>query len=228
MVISGTLKALFDGLIIPIEQDMSYVEVFLACYKFFTTPQVLFQTLEEWYYVTEEGSLLPGAESMLKNTKRQIQSRSIRVILLWIRNHWQDFQLNPKLMSDLENFTHGMSKVSFGDNQKLIHAIREQKLSWFTSQYVPMFSGIKLQDSGKLWNIEMDTEAFAQNLTAIDNLFFRQMRPDYYLRLLATEQQMTGGAYNIALNTILTYCGWFRMVLIFFNSRWSGMFQVLL
>jgi hypothetical protein len=29
---------------------------------------------------------------------------------------------------------------------------------------------------------------------------------------LATEQKMTGGAYNIALNTILTYCGWFRMV----------------
>ncbi|KAJ3362039.1 Ras protein-specific guanine nucleotide-releasing factor [Kappamyces sp. JEL0680] len=175
-------------------------------------PHKIFRNLVEWYNVTADGSLKPGAEPMLRRNKKAIQFRAIRVILLWIRNHWQDFHENPQLMAELTEFVDYLAEESFGDNQKLVHAIREQRLAWFTYQFIPMFPGIREVDSGERWCPEIDVELFAHDLTMLDHLFFRQMKPDVYFHILSRPGSVYGGGFNLILKTMLDYCGWFRMV----------------
>lgn len=211
MVQSGNVKSLIDGLILPLNQDMSFAEVFLANHRFFVPAQKVFYGIVSWYNLKNERNLIPDSDLMLREYKTFVQSRVLRVILLWIKNHWQDFYCSARLMSDLNNFADYLSGESFNDYQKLIHSIREQRLSWYTLQYIPMFSGMNLVDDS-LWSPEMDTDSFAHNLTLLDHLFFRQMRPDVYLHILATPGTIYGGGFNISLKTLLDYCGWFRMV----------------
>ena len=45
---------------------------------------------------------------------------------MWIRSFWQDFANSEELYNDLKIFADSISVISFGDNQKLVQAIREQ------------------------------------------------------------------------------------------------------
>ncbi|KAJ1336673.1 hypothetical protein BSLG_006992 [Batrachochytrium salamandrivorans] len=180
IVILGTCKDLMDGLIFPLDQDMSFAEVFLASYRFFMPAQELLDSLIGWYNADAEEMRLTGSEAFLRKNRKHIQTRAVRVLLTWIRNHWHDFHNDQHLFAELDFFVNYLGKVSFGNNQKLTQAIREQRLSWYTYQYIPMFPGARAsgQEKTRPWISEWDIDDLAQNLTMIDHLFFRQMKPD--------------------------------------------------
>ncbi|KAH6570257.1 hypothetical protein BASA60_007861 [Batrachochytrium salamandrivorans] len=188
IVILGTCKDLMDGLIFPLDQDMSFAEVFLASYRFFMPAQELLDSLIGWYNADAEEMRLTGSEAFLRKNRKHIQTRAVRVLLTWI--------------------------LSFGNNQKLTQAIREQRLSWYTYQYIPMFPGARAsgQEKTRPWISEWDIDDLAQNLTMIDHLFFRQMKPDMYLQILHTPAQVQGGGFSVPLKAIMDLCHWFRTV----------------
>ncbi|KAI8905114.1 hypothetical protein EDD86DRAFT_71972 [Gorgonomyces haynaldii] len=107
---------------------MLYVEVFLATFRYFLPAQNILDCLIGWYNAEADEMKRPGSESFLRKYKKAIQQRSVRVLLTWIKNHWVDFQHDQKLHSDLIVFVDFLEKVSFGTNQKLVQAIREQVL----------------------------------------------------------------------------------------------------
>lgn len=197
---------------------MSYAEVFLATYRYFLEPLDLIDSLISWFKVTAVGSQMPNAEAALGRSKKFIETRCIRVLLLWIKNHWQDFHDAPVLHTELEIFIAYLFKESPGNYQKIIHATREQRLSWYTYQYIPMFSDVRAVDASKIWGPDMNTDLFAHNLTMLDHLFFRKMRPDQYLQILAVPGTIFGGGFNVPLKTLLEYCGWTRMVVSYVST----------
>jgi hypothetical protein len=172
----------------------------------------VFNSLTEWYNLSVEGSILPNAKAIFEENEKLIKIRSLRIILLWIRNHWQDFLDHNELWCLLRNFSKFLSKESFSDFQKVMHAIREERLSWMTMQYIPMFPNILEKDSTSFWCPEVDTEKFAHDLTMLDHIFFRKMKPDIYLQMLSKPGPIVSGAFNVPLKCIFDYCNWFQMV----------------
>ncbi|KAJ3000769.1 Rap guanine nucleotide exchange factor 2 [Globomyces sp. JEL0801] len=168
MIVSGTHKSLLDSLIFPIAQDMSFAEVFLATYRFCIGAKELLSSLIGWYNVTSDGSTVNGAEAFLKKHRKAIQTRSLRVLMCWVRNHWSDFHESASLYAILDKFVVSLAKTAFGNNQNFIHAIREQRLQYFTYQYVPMFPISKVDgEVVKPLIFEWDGELFAHTLTMI-------------------------------------------------------------
>ncbi|KAL5033167.1 hypothetical protein BDV3_000181 [Batrachochytrium dendrobatidis] len=214
IVVLGTVKDLMDGLIFPLDQDMSFSEIFLASYRFFMPPQELLESLIGWYNADASETRLAGSEAFLRKNRKYIQIRAVRVLLTWIRNHWHDFHNNQCLYAELNFFVDYLAKVSFGNNQKLTQAIREQRLSWYTYQYIPMFSGIRssVLEHTRPWIAEWEIDDFSQNLTMIDHLFFRQLKPDMYLQILHKPASIQGGGFNVPFKAILDFCHWFRTV----------------
>nr|KAJ3423248.1 hypothetical protein HK105_007584 [Polyrhizophydium stewartii] len=214
MVMLGSPKDLMDGLIFPLDQDMSFAEVFVATYRFFMPAQDLLDCLVGWYNADAEDTRFPGSEAFLRKNRKQIQNRAVRVLLMWIRNHWHDFHNDPRLYAELNFFVDYLGKVSFGNNQKLTQAIREQRLSWYTYQYIPMFSATRSggPDQTKPWIAEWDIDDLAQNLTMIDHLHFRQLKPDMYLQLLHKPAQIKSGGFNVPFKIVMELCHWFRTV----------------
>lgn len=214
----GTAKNLIDGMIFPLNQDMTFSEVFLASFRFFMPAQTVLNSLIGWYNVDADDAKKPGSEAFVKKFRKAIRSRSIKIMIAWIRNHWLDFQEQPKLYADLQDFVEFVSNISFGTNQKLIQAIREQRLTWYTHQYVPIFWGLKSTPAiptlvnPKVLIYEWEAEDFAVHLSFIDRLMFRQLRPDYYIKLLEKPGYNEGGNDNVALKMMLEYCSWFRAI----------------
>jgi RasGEF N-terminal motif len=194
--------------------DMSYSEVFLATYRYFIPPQKLLNCLIGWYNCEADDESIPGSEQFLKRSKKSIQARSVRVLVAWVRNHWIDFHENPKLLSDLSVFADYVSKISFGTYQKVIQAMREQRLSWYTHQYVPIFLAPKASspDQTKAWVHEWDPSDFAHNLIEVDHIFFRQLTPDCYFKLIQKSGNVEAGGSNLPLKVLLDICTWFRVV----------------
>ena len=125
-IVAGTPLDLLDSLIFPLSQDYSFAEVFLATYRFFITPQRLLDTLIEWYNVDLYEDCLQSEELFLKRNRKLIKTRSAKILWLWIKNYWQDFANCSAILIDLLLFVDGLAETSFGDNQKLSQAIREQ------------------------------------------------------------------------------------------------------
>ncbi len=100
--------------------------MFLASYRFFLPPRDLLEALVGWYNCEADDSRFPGSEAFLKKCKKSIQARAVRIILLWIRDHWIDFHSDPKLAGDLAVFVDYVGALSFGTHQKLSASIREQ------------------------------------------------------------------------------------------------------
>jgi hypothetical protein len=209
MIASGKPVELLESLIFPLDQDISYTQVFLATYRFFISPYELFNTLKHWYEVEKDTII---ADVNQRKLKKGIQDRCIRVFIVWINHHWIDFHTHNVLFEQLTTFTDELARDSFSNNQKLVHAIREQRLSWYTLQYVPMFSGGRVNEDGKPHLGEWEIEAFAHNLTMIDHLLFRKLKPDVYFQILFSSGTIDHGAHNVPLKILLEYCQWFRMV----------------
>eukprot|EP00842_Homolaphlyctis_polyrhiza_P000991 jgi/Hompol1/1893/HPOL_005774-RA len=214
IVISGSRKDLLDGLIFPLYQDMSYAEVFLATYRYFMPASHVLDCLIGWYNADAEEQTHPGSEAFLRKNRKQIQTRAIRVLLAWIRNHWHDFHNDPKLNAEINFFVDYLAKVSFGNNQKLAQAIREQRLTWYTYQYIPMFpvGRSATSEHPKPWIADWETDDFAHNLTMIDHLYFRQLKPDMYLQILQHPANVKGGGFNVPLKIIMEAALWFRTI----------------
>lgn len=76
-----------------------------------------------------------------------------------------------------------------------------------------MFSGGRVNaDTGNPFISDWDIEAFAHNLTMVDHLLFRKLKPDIYFQILSIPGKLESGAYNVPLKILLEYCAWFRMV----------------
>ncbi|KAI8825093.1 uncharacterized protein EV422DRAFT_245136 [Fimicolochytrium jonesii] len=240
VVQSGAPEDLLDALIFPMDQDMSYAEVFLATFRFFMTTHTVLNSLIEWYNVDiepesrtpitpkadgvlehpEDSIDIPPAdqrahqELFLKKNRKGIQARVVKTIMTWIKNHWQDFQDDVRLFMTLQVFVDHISGIGFGDGQKLFQAIREQRLSWYTLQYIPAFPPKRNinEDNTKSWAFLWEPEALVKDLTQLDQFFLRQIRPDAYLHVLASPPPKTGAGRNIRLRALLEYSNWFRLV----------------
>ncbi|KAJ3022155.1 hypothetical protein HKX48_006891 [Thoreauomyces humboldtii] len=244
IIIEGKKDDLLDALIFPLEQDMSYAEVFLATFRFYMLPDLLMDNLIEWYNVdidpeatapvsVSEEEVSPSAagqtespaelaiahhrpqhETFLKKHRKHIQSRVVRVLMMWVKNHWHDFQEDGKLFRTLQAFVEHISSIGFGDGQKLSQAIREQRLSWYTTQYIPPFPAKRnhMLDNTKPWALLWESEDFAKDLTYIDHFLFRQIRPDSYLHVLARPVNKHGAGRNVPLKVLLDYVEWFRLI----------------
>ncbi|KAI9353267.1 ras guanine nucleotide exchange factor domain-containing protein [Zopfochytrium polystomum] len=171
-------------------------------------------SLIEWYNVEADEDATPQQEAFLKRHRRLFRVRSIRCILLWIKHHWYDFHNDPQLLEELVNFVADVSETSFGDGQKMTQAIRESRLSWYMTQYIPPFSNRRAAPSEafKPWALRWEAEAFAEQLTLIDSHLFRQIRPDAYLHLLQMPLQAADLRESAAFKAIMDYVSWFRLV----------------
>lgn len=122
----GVPLDLLDALIFPLSQDALYAKTFLATYRFFMPGKRVLDTLIEWYNVDLYEDCLQHEETFLKRNRKHIQSRAVKVLVLWIKNHWQDFADDPGMFKDLSEFVQDLAETNFGDNQKLNQAMREQ------------------------------------------------------------------------------------------------------
>lgn len=107
---------------------MSYSQVFLSTYRYFLTSHELFASLVAWYKVDDDIPQLKS-DTTIRKTKKLIQARSLKILINWISNHWHDFNGSKRLMAELDGFVEYLAKASFTNNQKLLHAIREQVFS---------------------------------------------------------------------------------------------------
>lgn len=217
-----------DALIFPLNQDMSFPEVFLATYRFFVGSQTLLGCLIGWYNADADNTKKPGSEEFLGKHKDAIQARTIRVMISWIRNHWIDFNNNSGLESELDVFVDYVSNFSFGASQKLIQAIGDQKLAWFTNRYIAVFIPTKIETAeDTLPLLEWDYEVFAHNLAAIDHLLFRRISPDVYLKILEKPAVVSGGMSSTPLNILCSFNEWFRTVIQMLTNRLSAIQRLL-
>ncbi|KAJ3148950.1 Son of sevenless 2 [Geranomyces michiganensis] len=233
IIVAGKCDDLLDALVFPLEQDMSYAEVFLATYRFYMPSSLLMDSLIEWYNVDIDPEAVanlspssdsgqsqsasherPHQEAFLKKHRKHIQSRVVRVLMMWIKNHWHDFQEDGTLFRTLQALVDHISSIGFGDGQKLSQAVREQRLSWYTTQYIPAFPPKRnhMLDNTKPWALLWEPEDFAKDLTFIDHFLFRQVRPDAYLHVLARPVSLEGAGRNVPLKVLLEYINWFRLV----------------
>ncbi|KAJ3066352.1 hypothetical protein HDU98_010359 [Podochytrium sp. JEL0797] len=212
----GDAESLVDALIFPLNQDNSYTEVFLASYRFFLPSSTLLTSLIEWYNVElDPATATPTQQTYFKHRgRRLLRQRAAKVLLTWIKNHWHDFHAEKELLDELCEFVRDLGEVSFGDGQRMTQAIREQRLSWYMTQYIPPFSAKRAPalESSKPWGLLWDPPAFAAQLTLIDHHYFRQLRPDTYLSLLQHRSPRDTLAADECVKVLMDYVGWFRLV----------------
>ncbi len=213
LILSAHCMDLVDALIFPLNQEMRNTLVFLAAFRHFMTPNKLLDALIEWYNVENDESCSLDEEQFLKRNKRAIQSRVVRVLTAWVRHHWTDF-VNKKIFKQLMSFVNEVSSNSFGDSQKLTQEIREQRLSWYMTIYIPPFpikktsvSGDLTKSIGLLW----DPAELAVQLTHIDHLHFSLIKPGLVVHLMSGAKKV-GGGMDIGLKLVLEYAAWFRMI----------------
>ncbi|KAJ3210842.1 hypothetical protein HDU82_007273 [Entophlyctis luteolus] len=212
---SGDLESLVDALIFPLNQDNSYTEVFLATYRYLMPANELLTSLIEWYNVElDPETATPVQESYFKQRKKQFRGRAAKVLLTWIKNHWHDFHMDKELLDELSEFVGDLAEVSFGDSQRMTQAIREQRLSWYMTQYIPPFSSKRapITEAVKPWGLLWEPDAFAAQLTLIDHHYFKQIRPDTYLCLLQRSVDKKKVAGDDAVKVLMDYVGYFRLV----------------
>jgi hypothetical protein len=221
---SGKIKSLLDRLIFPVDQDDyndCYTKTFLNSYRFLITAHELYAFIMFWYThetvaSTDNRGKLTNQESLMKKLKSQIEKRCREILLTWINNYWIDFQTRPSLYKRLDEFVQSLGKNSFSNNQNFVHAIREQRLMWYTLQFIPMFSGGKVNQEGKALDTDWNEVEFAHNLTIIDYFLFRRITPDVYIQIMSNPATVECGEINLPIKIILESFQWFQMVL-FFN-----------
>ncbi|XP_031621051.1 rap guanine nucleotide exchange factor 2 isoform X3 [Contarinia nasturtii] len=117
VVIRGTPERLMVQLIEENSMtDPTYVEDFLLTHRtFITCSQNVLRQLLQWF---ESESTLP---SQTTASPVQIRDRVTRVILLWVNNHFTDFETDPHMMKYLEQFESGLESKNMHDQIHLLH-----------------------------------------------------------------------------------------------------------
>lgn len=96
--------------------DPTYVEDFLLTHRtFIPCAQNVLRQLLQWF---ESESTHP---SQTTATPIQIRDRVTRVILLWVNNHFTDFETDPQMMKYLEQFENGLESKNMHEQLHLLH-----------------------------------------------------------------------------------------------------------
>lgn len=96
--------------------DPTYVEDFLLTHRtFIPCSQNVLRQLLQWF---ENESTLPAQTTA---TPVQIRDRVTRVILLWVNNHFTDFETDPQMMKYLEQFENGLESKNMHEQLHLLH-----------------------------------------------------------------------------------------------------------
>ncbi|TPX37549.1 hypothetical protein SmJEL517_g00610 [Synchytrium microbalum] len=214
-VAAGSKTQLIDALIFPLQQDNQYAEAFLSTYRFFSSAQTILTSLLGWYNVITPNHSL-AANSTFKKARKAIQQRVIKVLIIWVRRHWHDFETFPQVARQLMKFVDHLNAVSFSDGQKLGVTIRDQRLNWYTMQYIPPYCNNypdpKSFDVSKPWVISMEKDLFAQNLTLIEHFILQHVHPDTYMSVLKDGVPRRGAGWSSALKPLLAVVSWFRLL----------------
>lgn len=117
VVIRGTPERLLLQLIEENSMtDPTYVEDFLLTQRtFYPCSLSVLRQLLQWF---ESESTSPHQST---TTATQIRDRVTRVILLWVNNHFTDFETDPQMMSFLETFENGLESKNMHEQLHLLH-----------------------------------------------------------------------------------------------------------
>ncbi|KAK3863195.1 hypothetical protein Pcinc_031004 [Petrolisthes cinctipes] len=104
IVIKGTSDRLMQQLVeVENNIDPTYVEDFLLTHRtFIESPLVVANKLLQWF---EDPSL---------------RDRVTRVVLLWVNNHFTDFEMDPNMMNFLEQFEEGLEREKMAGQLRLL------------------------------------------------------------------------------------------------------------
>ncbi|XP_065078870.1 rap guanine nucleotide exchange factor 2 isoform X1 [Ochlerotatus camptorhynchus] len=123
VVIRGTVDRLTQQLIEDTTQtDPNYVEDFLLTFRtFISDPIDVSKQLLKWFNVdgTEDGNDL--IDAMHQASANDICDRVTRVVLLWVNNHFTDFDTDPQMMEFLEIFESALEKKNMLEQLRLLH-----------------------------------------------------------------------------------------------------------
>ncbi|CAB4069754.1 RAPGEF2 [Lepeophtheirus salmonis] len=104
VVIRGTPERLTAQLVEDGSVDSSFIEDFLLTYRtFISDPIVVFNRLLEWF---EDGSL---------------RDKVTRVILLWVNNHFTDFETDLRMMTLLEKFEKSLEAEGMNSQLRMMN-----------------------------------------------------------------------------------------------------------
>ncbi|XP_037926120.1 rap guanine nucleotide exchange factor 2 isoform X3 [Hermetia illucens] len=96
--------------------DPTYVEDFLLTHRtFIDNSQEVAQQLLTWFENEDVSPLQTTA------TPTEIRDRVTRVVLLWVNNHFTDFETDPQMMGFLETFESGLEKKNMFGQLRLLH-----------------------------------------------------------------------------------------------------------
>lgn len=96
--------------------DPTYVEDFLLTYRtFIPSSQDISQQLLDWF----ENETL--SHPQCASSQSEIRDRVTRVVLLWVNNHFTDFESDPQMMKFLEIFETGLEKRNMLEQLHLLH-----------------------------------------------------------------------------------------------------------
>lgn len=96
--------------------DPTYVEDYLLTNRIFNTnPNLLADQLLFWF---EDGAI---ASTAICLTPVKIRERVARVIILWVNNHFTDFETDHKMMEFLEKFELALEKFQMFGQLNLLH-----------------------------------------------------------------------------------------------------------
>ncbi|XP_055385503.1 uncharacterized protein LOC129614698 isoform X3 [Condylostylus longicornis] len=117
VVIRGTISRLMVQLIEENSMtDPTYVEDFLLTHRtFIENPKEVAKQLLQWFENEDTSPLHTNASGM------EIRDRVSRVILLWVNNHFTDFEMDPEMMEFLETFEMGLEQKQMPGQLRLLH-----------------------------------------------------------------------------------------------------------
>ncbi|XP_055549650.1 rap guanine nucleotide exchange factor 2 isoform X2 [Wyeomyia smithii] len=123
VVIRGTVDRLTQQLVEDTTQtDPNYVEDFLLTFRtFISDPIVVSKQLLKWFNAdaTDDGSDL--VDAIHQASANDICDRVTRVVLLWVNNHFTDFDTDPQMMEFLEFFESALEKKNMLEQLRLLH-----------------------------------------------------------------------------------------------------------
>ncbi|XP_067620624.1 rap guanine nucleotide exchange factor 2 isoform X3 [Eurosta solidaginis] len=118
VVIRGTPERLLQQLVEENSMtDPTYVEDFLLTQRIFIkNPQEVTQKLLAWFECGE-GEAPKGTNA----SPQEIRDRVTRVVLLWVNNHFTDFEADYEMMEFLEVFEAGLEHTRLLSQLRLLH-----------------------------------------------------------------------------------------------------------
>ncbi|XP_058448563.1 rap guanine nucleotide exchange factor 2 isoform X2 [Malaya genurostris] len=123
VVIRGTVERLTQQLVEDTTQtDPNYVEDFLLTFRtFINDPIDVSKQLLKWFNVDglDDGSEL--VDAIHQASANDICDRVTRVVLLWVNNHFTDFDTDPQMMEFLEIFESALEKKNMLEQLRLLH-----------------------------------------------------------------------------------------------------------